>query len=88
MKGIYRVLHIAKEAGLSVRMPAHGEAGILWVSDGTSDIVCANVSRRGAITSGNGWTPVRQLVFFKGRDKDVQVCNLLQMYDPTLKQVI
>lgn len=88
MTGIFRVLHIAEEAGLSVASPTYGESGILWVSDGGSEIVCVNVSRKGAITSGHGWTPNRELVHFKGRDKDVQVCNLLQRYDPTLKQVI
>lgn len=90
MKGLYRIQFIAKKVGLNVVMPEPGRRGTLWVEDLAQDLSIATlqVSRRGAVTSGHGWTPDRQLVHFRGRHKVDQVTELLQRYDPTLKQTI
>ena len=90
MKGMYRVVARAKEVGFDVVLPEANGAGILRVQDLSQDLVVAavNVSKRGSVTSGHGWTPDRRLVHFTGRYKDEQVCELLQRYDRTLKEFI
>lgn len=88
-KGIHRVLAIARQAGLDVCAPEYGSAGILWVSDYPGhDIAVVHVSRRGAVVAGHGYLPNNEVVFFKGSDKAEQVCDLLQRYDPVIKQAI
>lgn len=90
MKGVYRVVTRAEEVGFDVVLPEPDAAGILRVQDTTRDLPIAvvNVSGRGAVTGGHGWAPGRRLVRFTGRYKDEQVCDLLQRYDRTLREVI
>lgn len=91
MKGMYRIVARAEEVGFDVALPEPDAAGILRIQDTTQDLPIAvvNVSGRGSVTGGHGWAaPGRRLVRFTGRYKDEQVCELLQRYDRTLREVI